>query len=60
MAQTSTLCHEEALKITPEPAPDVVSGAEPSERVISNILAFSRNLDVKRSKILGHLTMIKS
>ena len=60
MAQTSTLCHEEALRSpkTNEPAPEKV--AAPSERVIRNILAFSRNLEVRPSALLSHVSFVKS
>lgn len=60
MAQTSTLCHDEALKTTPEAVPAAAQGQEPSERVIRNILEFSRNLEVKRSSLLEHVIVLKS
>jgi len=34
--------------------------AEPSKNVINNILNFSLNLEVKKSKLMSHITVNKS
>ncbi len=40
--------------------PDSYRGAEPSKNVIDNILNFSKNLEVKKSKFVDTIETIKS
>lgn len=42
------------------PDPDSYRDAEPSKNVIDNILNFSKNLEVKRSKFVDTIETIKS
>ena len=60
MEQTSTLCHEAVTQI-PEPAPVVLANAgAPTERTIRSILEFSRNLEVKPSTLVEHVSFMRS
>jgi hypothetical protein len=62
MIQTSTL----SPLLTAAPKPDqtpqaeLAGPAEPSIQVIRNILNFSANLEIKASKLIRHIEVIRS
>ena len=60
MTQTFTLKHDDVLKSPEKLVISKAEGAEPSARVLQNILAFSRNLEVKNSSMLKHVNYLKS
>ena len=60
MTQTFTLSNDAVLKSSEKPVSPPQVGEEPSARVLQNILAFSRNLEVKTSSMLKHVNYLKS
>ena len=60
MTQTSTLVPDQTLKLTEKPAKTENLNHEPSLKVLSNILNYSRNLEVKRSGLLEHVEIHRS
>ncbi|MES2681683.1 MAG: hypothetical protein V4635_17440 [Bacteroidota bacterium] len=60
---TETFTHGLDLNVKPspeEPKIPFAGFAEPSKNVIQNILNFSKNLEIKRSKFVSDIELIKS
>jgi hypothetical protein len=61
MTQTFTSnINETATKSNKDPKDQFVNFAEPSKNVINNILNFSKNLEIKRSKFVDMIELVKS
>ena len=56
---TSNL-NETAIKSAKDHGDQLPEFAEPSKNVIDNILNFSKNLEIKRSRFVDSIEMIKS
>ena len=59
MTKTSTLVPDQTLKTTEKPAKPEIE-EEPSLRVINNILNFSRNLEIKPSRLVERIEILRS
>jgi len=59
MTKTSTLVPDHTLKLNEIPAKPE-NEEEPSHRVISNILNFSRNLEIKPSRLVDRIEILRS
>lgn len=61
MTQTFTSnINETATKSNKDPKDQFANFAEPSKNVINNILNFSKNLEIKRSKFVDMIELVKS
>jgi hypothetical protein len=61
MTQTFTSnINETATKSNNDPKDQFANFAEPSKNVINNILNFSKNLEIKRSKFVDMIELVKS
>ncbi len=59
MTKTSTLVPDSTPKTTEKTAKQE-NEEEPSDRVISNILNFSRNLEIKPSRLVERFEILRS
>jgi len=61
MTQTFTSnINETATKSNKDPKDQFSNFSEPSKNVINNILNFSKNLEIKRSKFVDMIELVKS